>query len=127
MLICQSRWSLIPHPSRSRLCISAQLALQNAHLNKLNQVLHTCENKKQSDRTILFAKGYERHLTNEESIELVRGQKERREREATELEQRCVTQDDRKAAKAALEAEWKDIVRKHEQAMQEWSVECDRL
>ena len=86
-------------------CTSAQLVLQNAHLNKLNQVLHTCENKKQSDRTILFAQGYGRHLTNEESIELERGQKERREREATELEQRRVTRDDRKAAKAALEAE----------------------
>ena len=106
---------------------SAQLVLQNAHLNKLNQVLHTRENKKQSDRTILFAEGYGRHLTNEESIGLVRGQKERKEREAAELEQRRVARDDRKAAKAALEAEWKDIVRKHEQAVQEWNVECDKL
>ena len=37
---------------------AAQLILQNAHLNKLNQVLHACENKKKSDCTILFAKGY---------------------------------------------------------------------
>jgi len=106
---------------------SAQLVLQNAHLNKLNQVLHTRENKKQTDRTILFADGYGRHLTKEESIGLVRGQKERREREAMELEQRRVARDDRKAAKAALEAEWKDIVKQHDQAVQEWNVECDRL
>jgi hypothetical protein len=75
-------------------CTPAQLVLRNAHLNKLNQVLYTHENKKQSDHTILFAKGYGRHLTDEESIGLVRGQKERGEREATEMEQRCFMRDD---------------------------------
>jgi hypothetical protein len=89
---------------------NTQLVVQNAHLNKLNQVLHTKENKKMSDRTILFAEGFGRHLTNNESIALVRDQKERREKEAEELEQRCVAQVDRKAAKAALEEEWKEIV-----------------
>ena len=37
---------------------ATQLILQDAHLNKLNQVLHIRENKKKSDRTILFAEGY---------------------------------------------------------------------
>ena len=89
---------------------NAQLVVQNAHLNKLNQVLHTKENKKKSDRTILFTEGFGRHLTNDESIALVRDQKERREKEAKEQEQRQVAWVDQQAAKAALEEEWKEIV-----------------
>jgi hypothetical protein len=89
---------------------NAQLVVQNAHLNKLNQVLHTKENKKKSDHTILFAEGFGRHLTNDECIALVRDQKERREKDAEELEQRRVARVDWKAAKAALEEEWKEIV-----------------
>jgi hypothetical protein len=73
---------------------NAQLVVQKAHLNKLNQVLHTKENKKKSDHTILFAEGFGRHLTNDESIVLVRDQKERREKEAKELEQRRVARVD---------------------------------
>jgi hypothetical protein len=67
---------------------NAQLVVQNAHLNKLNHVLHTKENKKKSNHTTLFAEGFGRHLTNNESIALVQDQKERREKEAKELEQR---------------------------------------
>ena len=33
----------------------------------------------------------------------------------------------KKAAKAAIEAEWKEIVRKHCQAILEWSANCQRL
>ena len=33
----------------------------------------------------------------------------------------------RKAAKAAIEAEWKEIVQKHHQAILEWSANCQRL
>lgn len=88
---------------------NAQLVVQNAHLNKLNQVLHMKENKKKSDHTILFAEGFGRHLTNDESIALVWDQKERREKEAEEPEQRRVARVDWKAAKAALE-EWKEMV-----------------
>ena len=106
---------------------NAQLVVQNAHLNKLNQVLHTKKNKKKSDRTVLFAEGFGRHLTNDESIALVQGQKERREKEAEELEQRRVARVDRKAARAALEEEWKEIVRKHTEAVLEWNSECEKL
>ena len=106
---------------------NAQLVVQNAHPNKLNQVLHTKENKKKSDRTVLFAEGFGRHLTNDESIALVQGQKERREMEAEELEQRQVARVDRKAARAALEEEWKEIVRKHTEAVLEWNSECEKL
>lgn len=73
-------------------CTATQLIIQDAHLNKLNQVLHTRKNKKKSDCTILFAEGYGQHLTSEESIGLVRDQKERKEKEAEELEQRHVAQ-----------------------------------
>jgi hypothetical protein len=106
---------------------AAQLIIQDSHLNKLNQVLHTRENKKKSDRTILFAEGYGRHLTSEESIGLVRDQKERKEKEAEELEQRRVARVDRKAAKAALQEEWKEIVKKHNEAVEGWVGECNRL
>lgn len=106
---------------------AAQLILQDAHLNKLNQVLHTRENKKKSERTILFAEGYGRHLTSEESIGLVRDQKERKEKEAEELEQRRVAQVDRKAAKAALQEEWKEIMKKHNEVVERWVGECNRL
>jgi hypothetical protein len=106
---------------------TAQLVIQHAHLNKLNQVLHNRENKKKSDRAVLFAEGYGLHLTNEESIGLVRGQKERKEREAVELEQRRMVRGDRKAVKAALEAEWKEIVKTHNEAVQAWVLESNRL
>jgi hypothetical protein len=106
---------------------AAQLIIQDAHLNKLNQVLHTRENKKKSDHTILFAEGYGRHLTSEGSIGLVRDQKERKELEAEKLEQRRVARVDRKAAKAALQEEWKEIVKKHNEAVEGWVGECNRL
>jgi hypothetical protein len=89
---------------------NASLVVQNAYLNKLNQVLHTKENKKKSDRTVLFAEGFGRHLTSNESITLVKDQRERREKEAEELEQRRIERVGRKAAKAAIEDEWKEIV-----------------
>lgn len=106
---------------------NAQLVVQHTHLNKLNQVLHTKENKKKSDRTVLFAEGFGRHLTSEESISLVRSQKERREDKAKELEQRRVARVDRKVAKAVIEAEWKEIMQKHDQAVLEWNAACQRL
>ena len=34
---------------------------------------------------------------------------------------------DQKAAKAALEEQWKDIVRKHNEALEEWMAECNKL
>ena len=101
--------------------------VQNAHLNKLNQVLHTWENKKKNNCTVLFAKGYGQHLTSEETIQLVKDQKERKEKEAAELEQRRVARVDQKAAKAALEEQWKDIVRKHNEALEEWMAVCNKL
>jgi len=80
--------------------ITAQLIIQHAHITKLNQALHAKENKKTNDHTILFAKGFGRHLTSEESITLVEGQKERREKEAAEKMQRLEGREAHKAAKA---------------------------
>ena len=34
---------------------------------------------------------------------------------------------DQKAIKAALEEEWKEIVRKHTEAVLEWNAECEKL
>jgi len=91
---------------------NAQLVVQKAHLNKLNQVLHTKENKKKSDHTILFAEGFGRHLTNDESIVLVRDQKERRERKQ-ELEQRRVAQVDREGCKGCARGRMEGDCAKH--------------
>ena len=104
-----------------------QLIVQHAYLTKLNQALHAKENKKSSDRTILFADGFGRHLTSEESISLVEGQKLRKEQEAAEKEQRLEGREACKAAKAAAEAEWTMIVTAHEQAVKDWTTECERL
>ena len=106
---------------------TAQLIVQHAHLTKLNQALHAKENKKSSDRTILFAGGFRRHLTSDESISLVEGQKERKEKEAAEKIQRLEGREARKAAKAVAEAEWAVIVTTHEQAVKDWAAECERL
>ena len=107
--------------------ITAQLVIQHAHLTKLNQALHAKENKKTNDRTILFAEGFGRHLTSEESISLVEGQKERKEKEAAEKMQRLEGREARKAAKATAEAEWVQIVTAHEQAVKDWVAECEKL
>ena len=105
---------------------SAQLIVQNAHLMKLNQALHTKENKT-SDRTILFADGFGRHLTSDESISLIQGQKERREKEAVEKAQRLEGREACKAAKAAAEEGWAVIITAHDQAVKDWMAECERL
>ena len=55
--LCHSRDIIRTHQIMEE-CTATQLILQDAHLNKLNQVLHIRENKKKSDCTILFAKGY---------------------------------------------------------------------
>jgi hypothetical protein len=106
---------------------AAQLIVQNAHLNKLNKALHARENKNNSERTVLFANGYGRHLTCPESISLVWNQKERKEREAVEKVQRQEARGACKAAKAAAEVEWKAIVTAHERALKEWVDECEIL
>ena len=106
---------------------TAQLIVQHAHLSKLNQALNAKENKKSNDRTILFAEGFGRHLTSDQSISLVEGQKERKEKEAAEKAQRLQGREARKAAKAAAEAEWAAIVTDHEQAVKDWIAECQRL
>jgi hypothetical protein len=66
-------------------------------------------------------------LTSKETIQLVKNQKKRKEKEAAELEQRHVEQVDQKAAKVTLEEQWKDIVRKHNDTLEEWTAECNKL
>ena len=66
-------------------------------------------------------------MTSEGSIGPVRDQKDRKEKEAKELEQRRVARVDQKAAKAALQEEWKEIMKKHNEAVEGWVGECNRL
>jgi hypothetical protein len=107
--------------------MAAQLTVEHAHLTKLNQALYAKEKKKSSDCTILFAEGFGRHLTSKESISLVEGQKLQKEQEAAEKEQRLEGREAHKAVNAVAEAEWAMIVAVHEQAVKDWTTECERL
>ena len=55
------------------------------------------------------------------------GQKDVQEEKTEEKNQRQEARGNRKAAKAAIEAEWKEIVEKYDQAILEWSASCKRL
>ena len=105
----------------------AQIVVQNAHLIKLNDSLHAKENKKKNDRTALFVDRFGRHLTDAEFTSQLRAQNERQAAEAAEKEQRQAGQKAKEAVKEALEAEWKRMLGDHQEAIEAWKAECDRL
>jgi len=106
---------------------TAQLIIQHAHLTKLNQSLHAKENKKATDRTVLFPGGFGRHLTDPEFGQLLAAQTQRREAEEAKKAERASNREIQKVAKAVAEAEWKKRKEDYEQAMEEWKAECARL
>jgi hypothetical protein len=54
-------------------------------------------------------------------------QNERQVAKAAEKEQRLAGRKAKKAAKEALEAEWKRMLGDHQEAIEAWKAECDRL
>jgi hypothetical protein len=106
---------------------TAQLVIQHAHLTKLNQSLHAKENKRTTDRTILFPGGFGRHLTDPEFGQQLAEQARRKEAEEAEKAQRASNREVQRAAKAAAEAEWKKKKEEYEEAMESWKAECLRL
>lgn len=106
---------------------NAQLIVQHAYLGKLNQALHTRENKKATDRTVLFVDGMGRHLTNPKIIEQIQAQEERKKRKAEDKSLRAEGRAARKLARAAIETEWEVIKQNHKEAVAEWGLLCQRL
>jgi len=105
----------------------AQLVIQHAELTKLNQSLHTQENKKRDDRTILFPGGFGRHLTSVEFSRLLEEQNQRKTLKAAEKAHRKEIGEANKAAKAAVDAEWKERVTEHKRAVETWIAQCAAL
>jgi hypothetical protein len=106
---------------------TAQLVIQHAHLTKLNQSLHAKENKKATDRTILFPGGFGRHLTDPEFGQQLAEQARRKAAEEAGKAQRASNREVQRVAKAAAEAEWKKKKEEYEEAMESWKAECLRL
>ncbi|KAH9962040.1 hypothetical protein BJV74DRAFT_716002, partial [Russula compacta] len=105
----------------------AQLVIQHAHLTKLNQSLHAKENKKTTDRTILFPGGFGRHLTDPEFGQQLAEQAQRKAAEEAGKAQRASNREAQRVVKAAAEAEWKKKKEEYEEAMESWKAECLRL
>ena len=82
---------------------TAQLVIQHAHLTKLNQSLHAKENKKTTDRTILFPGGFGRHLTDPEFGQQLAEQAQRKAAEKAGKAQRASNREAQRVAKAAAE------------------------
>jgi uncharacterized glyoxalase superfamily protein PhnB len=104
----------------------AQLIVQHAELTKLNQSLHAKENRPKDDRTILFPGGFGRHLTDSEFGQQLEAQNQRKAEKAAEKARKKGLSEANKAARAAVDAEWKEIIAEHK-AVEAWEVECARL
>jgi hypothetical protein len=89
--------------------------------------LHEKEKKKKNDCTVLFPGGFGRHLTADEFTQLLQEQSERKEAETAEKAQRTEVRETRRLAKAALEAGWKEMKARHQQALEAWEADCEQL
>ncbi|KAH7918926.1 hypothetical protein BV22DRAFT_989449, partial [Leucogyrophana mollusca] len=105
----------------------AQLIIQHAYLDKLNQSLYAKENKQKDDRTKLFPKGFGRHLTSEEFVGELEAQETAKQHREDEKRRRKETQRSKKAAKGALDALWKKMQDEHTVALTAWEAECGKL
>jgi len=103
---------------------TAQLVIQHAHLTKLNLSLHAKENKKTTDRTILFPSDFGRHLTDPEFGQQLAEQAQRKAAEEAGKAERASNREVQRVAKAAAEVEWKKKRKEHEEAMDTWKAEC---
>jgi hypothetical protein len=66
-------------------------------------------------------------LTDEQFGQQLQEQNQRKETEAAQKAQRMEGREAQRAVKASLEAEWKETKAKHQQAVEAWKLECDRL
>ncbi|KAH9935436.1 uncharacterized protein B0H18DRAFT_1092169 [Fomitopsis serialis] len=102
-----------------RLVCETALEAAQAQL-KLNQALHTKENKGKTDRAVLFEDRKGRHLTNREFIE---GRME----EAAAKVQRANMHKTKKTETTILQERWKQLCEEHAHTRDAWEKECERL
>lgn len=105
----------------------SQLVVQHLVLKKQNNTLHTKEAKKASDRTQLFANGKGRVLTANDFIEKVTNIQTKKIMNNTAKKAQLKTCRNKRAARAALEDEWKDMLKQHQIAVEAWRAHCVRL
>lgn len=105
----------------------AQLVVQHLVLKKQNDALHVKETKKASDRTRLFADGKGRVLTADDFIEKVKDIQTKKITNDAAKEARLKARGNKRAARAALEDEWKDMQKQHQIAVEAWQARCARL
>ena len=106
---------------------NAQIILQHLEVTKLAQSLEAKEKKKESERTMLFPEGVGTHFTADEFVNKWEMILEAKKTAASAKETRKAIRRDKKAKKATLALEWKQVVEEHERAVVEWKEHCDRL
>lgn len=85
------------------------------------------EKKSQDNQTKIFLGGKVRHLTDLGLIDKIQKDEQRKEEEKAEKVKRKTTREVAKAAKDAVEVEWKRMLEGHEARVESWKVECATL
>lgn len=104
----------------------AQLVVQNLHLQKQNEALHSRENQPVKERERLFG-GKGAAMMAEEFFGAVAAAKEAKDVAAVAKDKKAQTTAAKKAAQEALDAEWKRMLSEWEAAVKKWEEECERL
>jgi hypothetical protein len=103
------------------------MIVQHLEVTKLSQSLKARENKKQKECAILFDAGKAVHFTSDEFSGRMAEFKAWQDAKATEKSQRKANRLDKKAAKEALELEWKRVCAEHDAAILDWESHCEVL
>lgn len=106
---------------------NAQMVVQNLAMDRVSLTLHEKEQKKKSDRTILFPGGKGRHLTDPELIQKKRELEEERVQEEIERKRRKMEKDNKKTEKEQLEVRWRAMIDEYEHAVGAWERGCQLL
>ncbi|OAX40932.1 hypothetical protein K503DRAFT_658677, partial [Rhizopogon vinicolor AM-OR11-026] len=105
----------------------AQLIVQGIYSAKQSQSLHARENKKKTDRTMLFPEGKGRHLTEKEFIQKLEHLKQTKRGKEVGKNIRKAGRAARQTGKAAVNAEWQRLLQEYNMNIDKWSAECEEL
>lgn len=107
---------------------NAQIIMQNMHTEKLQVALQEKKKKKDKDRrSILFGDGKGRVVTSLEVISELQKEEEESKKMEEEKALRRMAREVKKDAKEKLEKQWEAMKKAHEQAVQDWNLECAHL
>ncbi|KAJ6536521.1 hypothetical protein DFH09DRAFT_931217 [Mycena vulgaris] len=108
---------------------NAQLIIQNIFVSKQSEALHGKENKKRKGKgkVKVFDDGKGRHLTAPQFIEALEKETQEKADEEAAKDSRAKARENKKAARAALEKEWKKIKAAHQVAVERWEGQCATL